>query len=310
MKILNIGSLNIDDVYQLPHFLHPGETLHATACRRYPGGKGLNQSIALARAGAKVTHAGAIGKDGEFLRETLRAEKVNTTPLLVHPTEPTGHAVICVTPNGENSILLHAGANFTLTPEHFKNFIKPLHAGDALLLQNEISNLYHLLHLAHEKELRVTLNPAPFNAELLRAPLHLLDTLILNEIEACQLAELPLDTAPRDAFAALQQKFPDTTLILTRGKDGLLATLPHQKHPPQEMAAFKIPEVVDTTAAGDTFTGYFLAERLRAAPFPDALRFAAAAAALCCTRPGAAPSIPLRAEVEKFISTGHGFSNP
>jgi ribokinase len=216
MKILNIGSLNIDDVYQLPHFLHPGETLHATACRRYPGGKGLNQSIALARAGAKVTHAGAIGNDGEFLRETLRAENVNTKPLLIHPTEPTGHAVICVTPNGENAILLHAGANFTLTPDHFKNFLKPLHAGDALLLQNEISNLYHLLHLAHEKGLRVTLNPAPFNAELLHAPLHLLDTLILNEIEACQLAELPLDTAPRDAFSALQQKFPDTTLILTR----------------------------------------------------------------------------------------------
>ena len=302
MKILNIGSLNIDDVYQLPHFLHPGETLHATACRRYPGGKGLNQSIALARAGANVIHAGAIGADGEFLRETLKAEKVNTSPLLVHPAEPSGHAVICVTPSGENSILLHAGANFSLTPDHFKQFIKPLHAGDALLLQNEISNLYHLLHIAHAAQLRVTLNPAPFTQELLRAPLHLLDTLILNEIEACQLAELPLDTAPRDAFAALQEKFPDTTLILTLGAKGVIATLPRQKYQPHEIPAFTVPEVADTTAAGDTFTGYFLAERLRAAPFPDALRFAAAAAALCCTRPGAAPSIPRREEVEVLVA--------
>ena len=302
MKILNIGSLNIDDVYQLPHFPRPGETLHATACKRYPGGKGLNQSIALARAGASVIHAGAIGADGVFLRDLLKSEKVNTGPLILHPAEPTGHAVILVMPGGENTILLHPGANFTLAPEHFKKFIKTLHAGDALLLQNEISNLYHILHLAHEAKLRVILNPAPFTAELHRAPLHLLDTLIVNEIEACQLVEIPVGSAPRDAFAALQKKFPETTLILTLGPDGVMATMPHQSYPVLEIPAFRVPSVVDTTAAGDTFTGYYLAERLRAAPFPDALRFACAAAALCCTQPGAAPSIPRRAQVEVFVS--------
>jgi ribokinase len=301
MKILNIGSLNIDNFYQMPHYPRPGETLHATACRRYPGGKGLNQSIALARAGADVLHAGAIGTDGLHLRDFLRAEKVNASLVMIHSSEPTGHAVVLVMPDGQNTIILHPGANYTLTPAHFKKFIKPLHAGDALLLQNEVSNLYHLLHIAHDAKLRVILNPAPFTAELHRAPLHLLDTLIVNEIEACQLAEIPVGTAPREAFAALQEKFPPTTLILTLGADGVIASMPRQKNPPWEIPAFPVPNVVDTTGAGDTFTGYYLAERLRAAPFPDALRFAAAAAALCCTQPGASPSIPRRAEVEAMI---------
>ncbi|MCL1888246.1 MAG: ribokinase [Kiritimatiellaeota bacterium] len=303
MKILNIGSLNIDHVYHLPHPLRPGETLHATRYDRFPGGKGLNQSIALARAGASVSHAGAVGADGQFLRDLLRAEKINTAPLLTHPSEPTGHAVILVMPGGENTILLNPGANHTLAPGHFKKFLKPLHAGDTLLLQNEISNLFHLLHAAHDAGLRVILNPAPFTADLHRAPLNLLDTLIVNEIEARQLAELPGKAAPRDAFAALQKKFPDTTLILTLGPDGVMASMPRQKKPPFEIPAFPVKNVVDTTAAGDTFTGYYVAERLRAAPFPDALRFAAAAAALCCAKPGAAPSIPRRAEVEAAIQT-------
>ncbi len=297
MNILNIGSLNLDHVYHLPHFLHLGETLHSTAYHRFPGGKGLNQSIALARAGATVTHAGAIGSDGALLRDTLLADHISVMPLLIHPAEPTGHAIIHVTPDGQNAILLHPGANHTLTTEHFHAFLAPLHPGDPLLLQNEISQLTPLLHLAHAAQLRVTLNPAPFTADLLDAPLHLLDTLILNEIEACQLARLPSDTAPHAALVTLRQQYPDTTLILTLGSQGLIASLPHETTPPLHIPAHPISRVVDTTAAGDTFTGYFLAERLRGTPFPDALRLANTAAALCCTQPGASPSIPRRADV-------------
>jgi ribokinase len=115
MKILNVGSINVDHVYTVPHFVRPGETIGATGYRVFSGGKGFNQSIALARAGAEVLHAGQVGKDGEWLVEELRRNGVDTTHVALSG-EATGHALIQVAPSGENAIVVHGGANQTLAP--------------------------------------------------------------------------------------------------------------------------------------------------------------------------------------------------
>ena len=138
-KVINFGSLNIDKVYQLPHIVRPGETISSTDYNIWCGGKGGNQSIALARAGAAVSHAGCVGNDGVMLTDNLRENGVNTDFIKISD-KPSGHAIIQVDEQGENSIILYPGANCTLTPEQVDSVIASAEPGAFMLLQNVICN--------------------------------------------------------------------------------------------------------------------------------------------------------------------------
>lgn len=295
MRALCFGSLNIDYVYQVPHFVGGGETLAAGSLSRFSGGKGLNQSIALARAGLEAWHAGAIGRDGRFLLEELQEAGVHTGYVEVLEDVSTGHAIIQRTPSGENCILLYGGANRSITREQVDQVLAGFGPGDALVLQNEISQLPYLAEQAKARGMTVALNPSPMEEGLLPL-LPLADYLLLNEIEAAQLCQglgSALPEAEEDLAAALAAALPSTAVVLTLGPRGSLyadgTRLARQAAVPVR--------AVDTTAAGDTYTGFFLAGALEGRGVEWAMEFAAAAAAIAVTRPGAAPSIPSREEV-------------
>lgn len=289
MKILNFGSLNIDRVYTVPHFVRPGETLSSSRYQVHAGGKGLNQSIALAKAGAQVYHAGKIGADGQFLRELLEHHGVDTSYLSV-TDGATGHAVIQVDPSGQNCILLFGGANQEIGPADVDRVLAGFEAGDVLLLQNEISSLDYLMEAATRKGLRIALNPSPISPELKEYDLSHVAWFLLNEIEG---EELSGKHPPEEICRELLARYPEATVVLTLGKKGVLCAdaqgiISH--------GIYDVP-VVDTTAAGDTFTGYFLAGVLSGLSNAKCLEQASVASSLAIGKPGAAESIPDKDEV-------------
>ena len=298
-RALCFGSLNLDQVYTVDHFVQAGETESSRRREIFPGGKGLNQALALARCGAAVWQAGCIGPEAEagMLLETLREAGVDTG-FVERKSEPTGHAIIQRNPQGENCILLFGGANQSIRPEQVRRVLKDFGPGDLLLLQNEINANAELLQEARRRGLMTALNPSPMDGRALALPLDTLDYLFVNAAEADQfLATAGLSgTAPEDRVPALRQLLPDCRILLTRGQAGAIYIDAEQicRQPSYAIKA------VDTTGAGDTFTGYFLAARLEGLPLAECLDLAAAAAALAVSRPGAAPSIPLRSEVEAF----------
>ncbi len=286
-KILNIGSLNLDYVYAVPRFVTAGETLLSSHRDVFAGGKGLNQTVAAARAGAEVFHAGAVGTDGDMLLDLLRDAGADVSAV-ARANVPTGHAVIQVSPQGENAILILGGANRSVTPETVGIALEKVAAGDILLLQNEINGLDHILRRAAQKGLRILFNPAPMEDSVKSLPLELVDTLVVNEGEARALA---------GDMDALKAAYPKQKILLTRGRRGAcLWTGAELLFQP----AFPV-KAMDTTAAGDCFLGYYAAALAENLPYADALRLAAAASALSVQRPGAAPSIPVRGEVEDFL---------
>lgn len=290
MKILVYGSLNIDHVYQLPHFLRPGETLSSLSYQRNSGGKGLNQAIALARAGQEVWFAGGIGQDGLFLRDALTAEGVDVRLLQVSDT-PTGHAIIQVDAQGGNAIVLYGGANQSVTEDAICQAIAQCNSGDLLLLQNEINLVPQIIREAKAQGLQIALNPSPASPEMTSWPLELVDWLLLNEVEGHDLTGC---TAPEDILDALHEKYPACRVVLTLGEQGAFYSDGQQRmHQPAIPA-----QAVDTTAAGDTFTGYFLQAVLAGRPAAEALRRAAQAASIAVSRPGASASIPYTTEID------------
>ena len=292
MTILNFGSINIDHVYRVAHLVRPGETIASSDYRQFSGGKGFNQSIALARAGATVSHAGRIGGDGVWLREQLAADDADVR-FLEMIEGLSGHAIIQVDADGENSIILFGGANWTFTPDDAEKILNHFGAGDWLLLQNEISAMPEILRLAGERGLRIVFNPAPMGAEVLGYPLEGVSIFILNEIEG---EAFTGESEPDAILAGMRQRFPAATIVLTLGAAGAIYDDSSQRI---AVPAQKV-EVVDTTAAGDTFIGYFLAG-LSAGDDPQtAMERATRAAAICVTRPGAAPSIPRWEEVISY----------
>jgi ribokinase len=291
-KILNFGSLNIDYVYHVDNFVIPGETKLATSLSKFGGGKGNNQSIALARAGAKVYHAGNIGQDGVFLIEELKKEGVNTNFINISSTLPTGHAIIQVNTQGENCILLCGGANQEISKTYIKEVLDNFDAGDILLIQNEISNLDTLIELAGAKQMLIYFNPAPMETKVLNYNLDLIDTFIVNQTEAATLTQSnDLD----DMLIKMAQLFPKSKIILTLGQDGAIYQYKNQqiRQPGYKATA------VDTTAAGDTFIGYFIATCLQQnVSVQSALETACHAAAIAVTRKGATASIPYSNELQ------------
>ena len=296
MKVLNIGSLNIDRVYSVNQFVTAQETLMVNNLEIFCGGKGLNQSIALARAGAEVYHAGAVGDDGEGLCRLLEENKVNLD-YLQRLNGHSGHAVIQLTPAGQNCILVHGGTNQALTHAHIDAALAGFAAGDILLLQNEVCNVAYAMKQAHEKGLKVALNPSPITQELLSYPLHLVDYFILNEVEGRALSGKASDDY-EEILLALAARFPEAHIVLTVGHQGVLY---HHKGITLRHIAYKV-SVVDTTAAGDTFCGYFLACITQGCEPAEALEWASLASSLTVSSMGAGGSIPTRSTVEAFRS--------
>ena len=290
MKILSFGSLNLDNVYQVSHHVRAGETLASSSLEQFAGGKGLNQSLALARAGAEVWHAGQIGPDGERLRTLLEENGVNCR-FLRQGEERTGHTVIQVDRDGQNCILLYGGANRSIPKGWMEEAVSHFEAGDILLLQNEINDIAYLVELARRRGMRIALNPSPMDERLAALALDGVEWLLLNEIEGEAL------TGSRDAeeiCAVLLARYPGIKVVLTLGSAGARYQDAAQRH---VHGSFEVP-VVDTTAAGDTFTGYFLEAAVRGTPVSKALERASLAAALAVSHPGAAPSIPSAASVD------------
>ncbi len=298
MKVLNFGSLNIDYVYQVPHFVKAGETLASTRLGVFSGGKGLNQSVALARAGACVYHAGNIGEDGAFLLDELDRAGVNTDLVTVHTDIKTGHAIIQNDACGNNCILLYGGANQSVTPLQIDSVFAPFGSGDMLVLQNEINCLPQIVAKAREKGMTICLNPSPMS-ESLYPLIPQADYLLLNEIEASQYLEHTGKHFDTDSLeAGLSEALPSCRIVLTLGENGSVWISGGEKIRQEAFSA----DAVDTTAAGDTFTGFFLAGIIEGRPLKQALKRASYAAALAVSRPGASPSIPTKAEVDAGLA--------
>ena len=292
MKILNMGSLNLDFVYHVDHVAAPGETLPSSSVEEHLGGKGLNQSIACAKAGACVYHAGKIGSDGMVLKEALEENGVNTQFLDQVNDTKNGHAIIQVDKNGQNSILLFAGSNFRITEADVDRTLAEFDAGDILLLQNETTCVQYAIKAAHDKGMQVVLNPSPMNAELASMDeMKYVDWFILNEVEGNQISG---ETDPEKICDSILAKYPEAHVMLTLGGNGCMFK---DKNVVARHPIFKV-KVVDTTAAGDTFTGYFLAGVVKGMPMEKILELASKASAIAVGRPGASPSIPSLEEVE------------
>lgn len=293
MKILNFGSLNIDKVYRVAHFVRAGETVASAGYQCFPGGKGLNQSIAAARAGQKVFHAGTVGEDGLFLLDTLRKGGVDTRYVRTSGSI-TGHALIQVDDAGENCIILYPGSNFENEEEYVDQVLRDFEGPDILLLQNEINGLEQLLRKGREKGLRIMLNPSPMEERLKGMDLSAVTWLMLNETEG---REITGESEPDRITDCLLQRYPDMRVVLTLGEKGAVY---RDRGEYLRQPAFPV-RAVDTTAAGDTFTGYFIAAAAEGKKNGEALKLAAAAASLAVSRQGAAVSIPERAQVEDMI---------
>lgn len=291
MKVLNLGSLNIDKTYIVEHFAEEGETIQSETYDEFCGGKGLNQSIALAKAGADVFHAGCVGDDGAILLETLQKAGVKTE-LICKSREPSGHAIIQVNSDGQNKIIIFGGANSDVTSEYIDQVLEHFTQGDMILLQNEISNVSYAIQKAKDKGLTVAFNPSPINGSIEHYDLQKTDYFILNEVEGRKLADTHAEDA-KEILRKLQQKYPKSVFVLTLGEKGSYyadgSCILYQEIFPAE--------VIDTTGAGDTFTGYFLAGIANGRPPKEAMRYASLASSISVGRPGASPSIPDYEEV-------------
>ena len=298
MKVLNFGSLNVDYVYKVPHVIVRGETLSAKSRKVFSGGKGLNQSVALGRAGLSVYHAGCIGEDGEFLLGELRQAHVNVDFIRRLKNVPTGHTIIQNTEDGDNCIILFGGANQAVSKEFVDEVFGSFEKGDLIILQNEISNLKYIVEKAHAAEMKIALNPSPMNEVIRELPLDYIQYFFLNEIEASQITGKSADD--KDGLTlGLKGCFPNAEIILTLGAGGSIY-ISNEQVIFQE--AYKA-HAVDTTAAGDTFTGYYLAAIAHGKVPTEALDFSSRAAAITVSLPGAAPSIPTWEKVLQWKKT-------
>ena len=291
MKVLSFGSLNFDHVYQMDHFVMPKETTSSLSYSRGFGGKGLNQSIALAKSGLDVYHAGRVGFDGQPFIDYLQEYGVKVDYLKKDEETATGHAIIQVS-HSENCIILYGGANQLIDEAQIDEVLAHFEKGDLLLIQNEISSLTYLITKAHEKGLRIAFNTAPMDEKVFSYPLDLIDIFVVNEVEGKGLANVSSDQV-EDVIAGLQKAYPSKEIILTVGSQGSYYIsgdmVIHQD-------AYRV-EAVDTTAAGDTFTGFYLASILRGETVSNALRIAAKASSITVTKEGAAKSIPTLEQV-------------
>lgn len=296
MKVLNIGSLNIDKTYIVERFVRPKETIRAIKYEEFCGGKGLNQSVALARAGAEVYHAGAVGKDGDLLLEMLQKSNVHTE-YVKKVKNASGHAIIQIDANGQNSIIVTGGANDDVDLKYIIDVLDDFGTNDILLLQNEIPNICFAIKEAKARGMQVAFNPSPINESVWKCDLEKVDYFLLNEIEGKAIAGIESEE-PKDILEELKKKYPSASIVLTVGEKGAYFSgkgeLIYQK-------AFSV-KAIDTTGAGDTFCGYFLAGITKGLSNAEILREASAASAMVVQCKGATTGIPTESEVKKFMA--------
>lgn len=289
MKVLNFGSLNLDYVYSVDHMVRPGETLASSGMNVFCGGKGLNQSIALAKAGVPVYHAGMIGEEGGVLLEACKGGGVNAEFIRTIPGK-SGHTIIQVDKDGQNCILLYGGANRSITKEYVDEVLGSFEEGDILLLQNEVNLLDYIIDSAYERGMTVILNPSPYDSALDACDFGKVSMFLLNEVEGAQVTG---EEDPEKILEKLKTLYPDTKVVLTLGGNGSVYQYKDEQY---RQGVYKV-KAVDTTAAGDTFTGYFISSVIEGMPVPEGLKLAAKASAIAVSREGATASIPLREEV-------------
>lgn len=294
MKALCFGSMNIDYVYSLDHIVGPGETIFSTGRETFAGGKGLNQSVAMAKAGLPVWHAGICGTGGELLIDTLRENGVDTS-LIRREDSPPGHTVIQVDARGQNCIIVYGGTNRRVTPEYIAEALSGFGEGDMVLLQNEVNRLGEIIDAAHARGMRVVLNPSPFDSAVLECDLDKVDLFLVNEIEGSQISGLPA-TEPEAILDWFASAHPKSAVILTLGADGAwysdAAVRRYQSAVPTK--------AVDTTAAGDTFNAALARKLADGCSAGEAIVFANYASALAVSKPGAQDSVPSYEEVLTF----------
>lgn len=284
MKILNFGSINKDFFYSVNDFVRPGETISSNTYEIKIGGKGLNQSVAISKAGIKVYHAGIINEDDTFIIDQLKSWKINCDNILLS-NNPTGHAIIQVNKKGENSIIIHGGANHDFNLKSILSILSKFKSGDILLLQNEINNIEEIIDRAYHKKMRIIFNPAPFNKKILSFDLNKINTLILNQSEGEGLSN---KRNSKEILKNLNNNFKNTEIILTLGENGSLYSFRDKLI---EIKAHNV-KTIDTTGAGDTFIGYYVAGVASKMNKKDNLERASMAAAITTTKLGGAESIP------------------
>ena len=292
MKILVYGSLNIDLIFSVDHIVRPGETIACAGLEKSAGGKGANQAAALAKAGMETYLAGKIGEDGRFLLELLGSYAVNTEKVAIYGGA-TGQALIQLDRTKQNAIVYYPGGNGEIQKEEIDGVLESYGTGDAVLLQNEISQVDTIMEKAKERGMKVFLNPSPCDKNIEKLPLLLADLFFVNEIEAAALAAMPEGTDPPEILDRLTGRFPGAEIILTAGRDGAYYGSGSIR---EKGNIIELP-VVDTTGAGDTFTGYYIAAREKQYSVPDALNLACKAACIAVSRKGAMQSIPFGNEV-------------
>ncbi len=289
MKVLNIGSMNLDHVYTVDHIVEPGETQSSTQLQLFLGGKGMNQSVALAKAGVEVYQGGMIGADGGVFLDACREYGIHADYIRTVDAR-TGHAIIQIDKNAQNCILLYGGANQALTEAYVDEVISQFDQGDILLLQNEVNLLPYIVDRGYAQGMKIVLNPSPFDDKLKAVDMTKISLFLLNEIEGYQLTGC---REPDAIIDSIRERFPHAAVVLTLGSDGAVYADQSCKH---FQPIFPI-KAVDTTAAGDTFTGYFIAGLAQGMEIPDILRMSAKASSIAVSRAGAVPSIPYRNEV-------------
>ena len=292
IKILDFGSLNYDYVYGVEHMVAPGETISSLDMEIFCGGKGLNQAIAAARAGAEVFMAGMVGKDGQLFMDICKENGIDSSFIRQVPGK-SGHAIIQLDQNGQISILLYGGSNRQMTKEYVDEVLNNFEKGDLLLLQNEINLLSYIIDKAYEKGMRILLNPSPYDEKLAACDLTKVSVFLINEIEGEQMAG---EKEPDKILDALTEKYPEAEIMLTLGSKGSVYCRMGERY---KQDIYKV-KAVDTTAAGDTFTGYFAASLLKGMPIEETLKKCAKASAVAVSRKGAADSIPREEEVDGY----------
>ena len=293
MKVLCFGSLNMDMVFTVPHFVRAGETLSSSSMKKSPGGKGANQAAALAKAGCRTYMAGKIGEDGRFITSALQGYGADVSNVIISDC-PTGQAIIQLSDEGQNAIILLAGGNKEIREEEADAVLDQFVEGDWIVLQNEICLVGYIMRKAHEKGMRVCINPAPFDESVRSLPLEMADLIVVNEIEGAGLAGI--SGTFEDVIRRISSLYPEQDVIMTVGPEGAYysgkAGFIHQ-------SAIDYP-VADTTAAGDTFIGYYLASVSAGLDVREALYYASKASGIAVSRLGAMESIPDREEVFSF----------
>ncbi len=293
MKIIVFGSFNIDKVYSLPHLPERGETLYCDKYEVHVGGKGLNQALAFKNAGAEVFAAGKVGSDGDYLTDYLAANGVDIS-LVDRGEGYTGHTIIEVDPEGQNQMILFGGANREITPDYCDRIIEANRDADLIMMQYETSCVEYMIGKAHEAGIRTAVNPSPYVDAVKGLPYDKIDIIIANESEGMNITG---ESEPFSVAAALH-RLNCGQVILTLGAEGSIYT---DGGTTVKVPAFRA-DAVDTTGAGDTFTGYCLYHLLSGNSPENALRIAGAASAIEVTRSGAAETIPAAEEVREFLN--------